>query len=112
MSKWIRKKDQVLVIAGNDKGKVGEVLRRQDDYVLIQGVNIKKKHMKSKQQGQPSRIIEIEMPIHISNVRLSTSSGEPIKVKVKTLKTGSKKLVSLEGDKEKTFRELRKRKGK
>ena len=50
--KWINKGDNVLVIAGNDKGKVGKVLETKEDRILIQGVNIRKRHMKSRQQDQ------------------------------------------------------------
>jgi large subunit ribosomal protein L24 len=46
MSKWIRKGDLVKVIAGNDKGKAGQVIARAEDRVLVQGINIRKKHMK------------------------------------------------------------------
>jgi len=83
MSKWIKKDDRVVVIAGNDKGKVGNVLARKKDRVVVQGVNIRKKHMKRTQQTQAAQIIEMEMPIHISNVAFCTSDDKPIRVKVK-----------------------------
>ncbi len=68
----IRKGDDVVVIAGKDKGKRGTVLNRVDDqYVLVEGVNRVKKHTKpNPMKGQPGGIIEKEMPIHISNVAL------------------------------------------
>lgn len=83
MSKWIRKGDRVIVVAGNDKGKVGEVLSRTEERVLIQGVNIRKKHLKRTQQAQ-QRIVEMEVPIHISNVSLCDKEGNPFKVGVRT----------------------------
>jgi large subunit ribosomal protein L24 len=67
-SKWIKKGDKVLIIAGNDKGKVGEVLARQKQRVIIQGVNVRKKHVRTKEKKP--EIASIEMPIHISNVSL------------------------------------------
>lgn len=68
----IRKGDDVIVIAGKDKGKRGTVLRRVDDgHVMVEGVNRVKKHTKPNPvKGQPGGILEKEMPIDISNVAL------------------------------------------
>lgn len=79
MSNRIRKGNRVLVIAGNDRGKTGEVLSRSEDQVLIQGINVRKKHMKRTQQTQGGRIIEMEVPIHISNVCLCDKEGKKVK---------------------------------
>ena len=68
--KWIKKGDKVLVISGNDSGKVGEVIAKDDTRILVQGINVRKRHMKARQQGQKSDIISLEKPIHISNVAL------------------------------------------
>ena len=76
MSKWIRKGDRVLVIAGNDKGKSGEVLTRGEERIIVQGINVRKKHMKRTQETQGGRIIEMEVPIHISNVCLCDKEGK------------------------------------
>lgn len=82
MGKWIKKGDRVLVIAGNYRGKAGEVLSRGEERILVQGVNIRKKHMKPTQQTQgKGRIIEMEVPIHISNVCLCDKEGNRIKEK-------------------------------
>lgn len=83
MSKNIRKGDRVLVIAGNDRGKTGEVLARGEDRVLIQGINVRKKHLKRTQQTQGGRVVEMEVPIHISNVCLCDKEGKRLKVKAK-----------------------------
>ena len=80
MSKWIRKGDRVVVVAGNDKGKAGEVLSRSEERVLVQGINVRKKHMKRTQEAQGPRIIEMEVPIHISNVALCDKEGTPLKL--------------------------------
>ena len=93
MSKWIRKGDRVVVVAGNDKGKSGEVLYRTEDRVLVQGVNLRKKHLKRTQQTQGGRIIDIEVPIHVSNVCLCDKEGKPFRVKVKQEKDGKRELV-------------------
>jgi len=79
MSKWIKKGDRVLVIAGNDRGKTGEVLSRSEERVLIQGINVRKKHMKRTQETQGGRIIDMEVPIHVSNVCLCDKDGTRMK---------------------------------
>lgn len=106
--KWIKKGDKVLVISGNDRGKVGEVLGKKESRILVKGVNMRKRHMKARQQGQKSEIVEIERPIHISNVALCDNEGKKLKLKVKLGKDGTKELVHLSGDKEVSHRILRK----
>ncbi len=78
----IRKEDQVRVIAGKDKGKIGKVLRvdRKRDRVLVERVNIVKKAMKRRSQSDRGGIVEIEAPIHISNVAVVTKSGNATRV--------------------------------
>ncbi len=98
MSKWIKKGDKVVVLAGNEKGKMGNVIFRKPERVVIQGINIRKKHAKRKDQAARSNILEIECPIHISNVCLCTEDGKPVKLKVKLDKDGNKQLYyTLEG---------------
>lgn len=108
MSKWIRKGDRVLVVAGNDKGKVGEVLARGEDRVLIQGVNVRKKHLKRTQETQGGRIVDMEVPIHVSNVCLCDKDGKRLKVKVKDEKNGQRDLVHKAGAKGTVHRSVRK----
>jgi large subunit ribosomal protein L24 len=64
--------DTVQVIAGKDKGKVGEVIKAlpQLSKVVVKGVNIKTKHVKPQQEGESGRIVTQEAPIHSSNVML------------------------------------------
>ncbi|MCB1115576.1 MAG: 50S ribosomal protein L24, partial [Chlamydiia bacterium] len=88
--KWIKKGDKVLVISGNDKGAVGEVIAKKESQILVQGVNVRKRHMKARQQGQKSEIVKMERPIHISNVALCSNDGKKIKLNVKLGKDGSK----------------------
>ena len=108
MSKWIRKGDRVVVIAGNEKGKVGEVLSRSEERVLIQGVNIRKKHMKRTQQTQGGRIIDMEVPIHISNVALCDKEGKQFKVAVRQESKGERSLVYKSGNEEVVHRSVKK----
>ena len=69
---YLKKGDIVIVIAGSNKGKEGSVLRtlKDDDKVLVEGVNIRTKHVKPKQKGEKGSIQKQEAPIHVSNVAL------------------------------------------
>ncbi|HIY69943.1 MAG TPA: 50S ribosomal protein L24 [Candidatus Luteimonas excrementigallinarum] len=82
----IKKGDQVIVVAGKDKGKRGDVVRVDGDRVIVSNVNIVKRHTKpNPQAGQPGGIIEREAPIHVSNVmpfNPATGKGERIGIKV------------------------------
>ena len=88
----IRKGDQVIVIAGADKGKKGEVVRVAGDKVVVQNVHIVKRHTKANPQtGQAGGIVEREAPIHISNVMLfNQASGKGERIGFKVLEDGRK----------------------
>lgn len=80
----IHKDDKVMVTVGKDKGKIGKVLKilRKNDRVLVEKVNMAKRHTKGNPYAQkPGGIIEKEMPIHISNVMVvcDTCAG-PVRV--------------------------------
>ena len=107
MSKWIKKGDKVLVTAGNERGRSGTVLRRKGDAVVIQGMNIRKKHAKRRTQTQTPSIIEIEMPIHVSNVCLCDDDGKRVRVKARRTKKETE-LFYMQGEKEVVLRTLRK----
>ncbi len=107
MTQWIKKGDKVLIISGNDRGRTGTILRRDGDHVVIQGMNIRKKHAKRQARVQTPSIIEIEMPIHVSNICLCNDEGKPICLKVKQLKK-EKELVYHQDGKDTVFRTLRK----
>jgi large subunit ribosomal protein L24 len=68
----VRKGDTVQVIAGRDRGKVGEILsvNPKKSQVVVQGVNIRTKHVKPQQEGESGQIVTQEAPIHSSNVML------------------------------------------
>ena len=73
MARKIRRDDEIVVLAGKDKGKQGKVLRVlvSEDRVFVEGVNIIKKHQKpNPQAGEPGGIIEKEASIHVSNVAI------------------------------------------
>ena len=67
----IKVNDTVLVIAGANKGKTGKVLKtlRNENKVVVEGVNISKRHTKPRTNNDKGGIFEIEMPIHVSNVK-------------------------------------------
>ena len=82
----IKKGDRVVVTAGKDKGKQGEVVRVAGDRVVVSNINIVKRHTKpNPQAGQPGGVVEREASIHISNVMLlnpATGKGERVATKV------------------------------
>ena len=98
----IRKGDQVIVIAGRDKGKRDTVLSRvSEERVLVEGVNVVKKHVKPNPMlGIPGGVVEKVMPIHQSNVAIfNETTGKAdrvgIKVESKILANGKTKAVRL-----------------
>ncbi|NQZ65802.1 MAG: 50S ribosomal protein L24 [Mycoplasmatales bacterium] len=80
----IRKNDEVLVISGKHKGQSGKVvsINRKNDLIVIDKVNIVKKHNKPTQNNPDGGITEFEAPIHISNVALKSKGKDPKPVKV------------------------------
>jgi large subunit ribosomal protein L24 len=88
----IRKGDQVIVITGKYKGQKGEVLRIVEDRVVVQNINLVKRHTKpNPQANQPGGIVEREASIHASNVMLlNRATGKGERVGFKTLDDGRK----------------------
>jgi large subunit ribosomal protein L24 len=89
----IRKGDKVIVIAGRDKGKTGQVtLRKDDSHVVVEGINLVKKHTKpNPMKGTTGGVVEKTMPIHQSNVAiLNPATGKADRVGIKLLADGTK----------------------
>ncbi len=88
----IKKGDRVVVIAGKDKGKQGEVIGVDGDRVVVANINMLKRHTKpNPQAGQPGGVIEREGSIHISNVMLfNPASGKGERIGIKKLEDGRK----------------------
>jgi large subunit ribosomal protein L24 len=88
----IKKNDDVIVIAGKDKGSRGNVLRVLDDRLLVSGVNKVKKHQKPNPvKGEAGGIVEMEMSIHISNIAIYNATLKKAdRVGIKTLEDGRK----------------------
>ena len=76
----IRVNDQVKILAGKDKGKTGKVTKtlKKEDKVIVEGINIVKKHQKPNQMNQSGGIFDMEAPIHVSNVK-KIDDAEPKK---------------------------------
>ncbi|MPZ11336.1 MAG: 50S ribosomal protein L24 [Kiloniellaceae bacterium] len=92
----IKKGDKVIVTTGRDKGKQGEVLRvlRADERVLVQGVNMVKRHT-APSQATPGGIVEKEASLHISNVaHIDPKSNKPTRVGYKIDKDGRKTRIA------------------
>ncbi len=89
----VKKGDKVIVIAGKDKGKSGVIARAMPsiDKVIIDGINIAKKAIKKTRAGAGS-MIEVAMPIHISNVKLADGK------KAKTVKAPAKKVAKAKAE--------------
>jgi len=82
----IIKGDKVIIIAGKDKGKKGKVLKTfpKTDKVIVEGINMAKKHVKPSQTSQDGGIFDVEMPIHVSNVMYDDSKkGSKIMMQIK-----------------------------
>lgn len=89
----VKKGDKVVVIAGKDKSKTGEILQvfPKEERVLVAGVNIVKRHTKPNMQNPDGGIVEKEAPIHISNVQIADpKTGAPSRVGHKLLEDGTK----------------------
>ncbi len=100
MARHVKKGDLVMVTAGNDKGKTGKVLtvEPKEDRVIVEGVNVRHKHVKPTQVNPRGGRIEKEMSIHISNVMpISPSANKPTRVRFQTKADGSKVRVAVKG---------------
>ncbi len=86
----VKKGDKVIVIAGKEKGKSGEISKvlREENRVVVEGLNKMKKHIKAPKPGEKGGIAEISMSIHASNVKLADKNAKKVKpaAKKKTAK--------------------------
>ena len=92
----IRKNDTVLVIAGKDRGKKGKVRKAlpKEGKVIVEGLNMIKRHSRTKGQARQAGIIELESPLHVSKVMLICSKcGKPARVGLRFLEDGRKARV-------------------
>ena len=87
--------DNVVVISGANKGKEGKITKVLEDKVIVEGVNVCKKHIKPKNNNGTGEIVEVEAPIHASNVMLvDPKTKKPTKVRVEKDSKGKKIRIS------------------
>ena len=102
MAARIRKGDKVFVISGKDKGKTGKVMRilREEDRVVVEGINLVKRHTRPTPRSPSGGILEREQPIHASKVMpVDPESGKGTRVRTKTLENGKKvRIAAKSGD--------------
>ncbi len=94
----LKKGDKVIVIAGKNKGETGviAVAFPQENRVLIDGINVSKRHRRPSQQNQKGQIVEKSMPIHASNVQLvDPKTGKPTRIRIVRGKDGARERVAV-----------------
>ncbi len=92
----LKKDDKVLVITGKDRGKVGKITRviSKDNKIVVEGVNMRTKHVKKTQQ-RPGEKIRFEAPMSVSNVMiLDPTTNKPTRIGYKVLESGKKERIS------------------
>ncbi len=97
----IKKGDKVQIMAGKDRGKQGEILLvlPQSEKVLVKGMNIMKRHMRARREGEKGERVEKEAPLHVSNVMLvCPHTGKPTRIGYK-IEGGEKIRISKRSNK-------------
>jgi len=96
MARHIRKNDEVIVTAGSDKGSRGRVVQvlTGQDRVIVEGVNVRRKHVKPTQSNPQGGVVSVSMPIHISNVSPVDKNKKATRVRFQTNKNGEKVRVA------------------
>ena len=91
----IKKGDNVLVIAGKDRGRKGKVIDvlPKEERVVIEGINLRKKHVRPRRSGEKGQIVSMPGPLHISNVKLlCPNCGKPTRVGFEVVKSNKEGL--------------------
>jgi large subunit ribosomal protein L24 len=94
----LKKGDKVIVIAGKNRGESGTIVRAfpKENQILIDGINIVKRHRRATQQNQKGQIVEQSTPIHASNVQLiDPKTGKPTRIKIVRTKDGGRERVAV-----------------
>lgn len=98
----IRKGDNIQVISGKDKGKTGKVLKAFPslDKIIVDGVNVKKRHQKPTKANQHGQVIDKTLPVHVSNVMLiDPKTKKPTRVKYKVIDGKKTRITQKSGTK-------------
>ena len=84
--------DNVKILAGKDKGKTGRIIKtlRKENKVVVEGINMVKKHIKPNRMNEVGSIVDVEAPIHVSNVKVVAEEKTAKKAEVKEAKTTKK----------------------
>ena len=84
--------DNVKILTGKDKGKEGKIIKtlKNKDKVVVEGINMVKKHVKPRGMNEVGSIVDVEAPIHVSNVKLIEKNAKKAKEKVKETKSVKK----------------------
>ena len=98
MARHVRKGDLVMITAGDDRGRQGRIMRVIPDQnkVIVEGINLCKRHMRPTQTNRRGGIVEKEMPIHVSNVS-PVVDGKPTRVRFESKPDGSKRRIAARG---------------
>jgi large subunit ribosomal protein L24 len=93
--------DNVRILAGKDKGKEGRVIRtlKKDNKVVVEGINMVKKHVKPNRMNEVGSIVDIEAPIHASNVKLAETKKEAKKATAKPVEEKTTKKTTKKSEK-------------
>ena len=94
----LKKGDKVIVIAGKAKGETSTVVRAypEKDLVLLDGVNLSKRHRKPDAQGRSGQVVDKAMPVHVSNVQLvDPKSGKPTRIRIEHQKGGKRVRIAV-----------------
>lgn len=98
----LKKGDRVIVMRGNERGKEGTILRvdREKNRVVVEGVNVRKRHMKPSQTNPEGGIVSFEAPLSASNVMLiDPTSGKPTRIRSQRNADGSRERVAVKSGK-------------
>lgn len=101
----IKVNDNVKILTGKDRGKTGKVIqvlankKNGQSYVVVEGLNMKKKHLRSNRQGEKGQVIELATPMHISNVMIvDPNSKKPTRVGYKIEGKDKKRVAKRSGE--------------
>lgn len=105
-NKKIRNGDKVMAIRGNERGQIGTVIRLMEDKAIVQGLNIRKKHVKKSEANPSGGIIEMEGPIHLSNLRVCVDET-PVKLRIRKNDQGEREYYYIKDGKETLYRAIK-----
>ena len=107
-NKRLREGDNVVVTAGNDRGRKGKILSRKgNDRFLVEGINVRKKAVRPTQENPQGRWIDIEVSIHGSNLMLAVEGDKGARLRARTGADGQKELWYRSAGNEQTYRSLK-----